>query len=74
MQTSFLRDADETHPSHHSPWTSPRRLVRYGDRTAEVLGEARDQRVMIKSIHRNGVERRSAVKWTNLLPLDDQLF
>jgi hypothetical protein len=29
---------------------------------------------MIKSIHRDGVERRSAVKWVNLLPLDDQLF
>jgi hypothetical protein len=29
---------------------------------------------MIKSIHRDGVERRSAVKWTNLVPLDDQLF
>jgi hypothetical protein len=49
-------------------------LVRYGDRLAEVLGEARGQRVMIKSIHRDGVERRSAVKWTNLVPLDDQLF
>ena len=49
-------------------------LVRYGDRIAEVLGEARGQRVMIKSIHRDGVERRSAVKWTNVVPLDDQLF
>jgi hypothetical protein len=49
-------------------------LGRYGDRIAEVLGEARGQRVMIKSIHRDGVERRSAVKWTNLVPLDDQLF
>jgi hypothetical protein len=49
-------------------------LVRYGDRIAEVLGEARGQRVMIKSIHRDGVERRSAVKWTNLVALDDQLF
>ena len=49
-------------------------LMRYGDRIAEVLDEARGQRVMIKSIHRDGVERRSAVKWTNLLPLDDQLF
>ncbi|WP_277036642.1 hypothetical protein [Caballeronia mineralivorans] len=29
---------------------------------------------MIKSIHRDGVERRSAVKWTTLVPLDDQLF
>jgi hypothetical protein len=49
-------------------------LVRYGDRIAEVLGEARGQRVMIKSIHRDGVARRSAVKWINLLPLDEQLF
>jgi hypothetical protein len=48
--------------------------VRYGDRIAEVLGEAPGQRVMIKSIHRDGVERRSAVKWVNLVPLDDQLF
>jgi len=29
---------------------------------------------MIKSNHRDGVERRSAVKWTNLVPLVDQLF
>jgi hypothetical protein len=29
---------------------------------------------MIKSIHRDGVARRSAVKWTNLVALDDQLF
>jgi hypothetical protein len=49
-------------------------FVWHGDRIAKVLGEARGQRVMIKSIHRDGVERRSAVKWTNLLPLDDQLF
>jgi hypothetical protein len=49
-------------------------LVRYGDRIAEVLGEARGQRVKIKSIHRDGVERRSSGKWTNLVPLDDQLF
>ena len=49
-------------------------LVRYGDRIAEVLGEARGQRVTIKSIHGDGVERRSAVKWANLVPLDDQLF
>ncbi|MGA7815521.1 hypothetical protein [Caballeronia sp.] len=48
--------------------------MRYGDRIAEVLGEARGQRVMIKSIHGDGIERRSAVKWTNLVPLDDQLF
>ena len=49
-------------------------LVRYQDRIAEVLGEARGQRVMIRSIHADGVERRTAVKWVNLLPLDAQLF
>jgi hypothetical protein len=49
-------------------------LVRYGDRIAEVLGEARGERVMIRSLHADGVERRSAVKWKNLKLLDDQLF
>jgi hypothetical protein len=49
-------------------------LVRYQDRIAEVLGEARGQRVMIRSIHADGRERRTAVKWINLLPLDGQLF
>jgi hypothetical protein len=49
-------------------------LVRYQDRIAEVLGEARGQRVMIRSIHVDGRERRTAVKWINLLPLDGQLF
>jgi hypothetical protein len=48
--------------------------VRYGDRIAEVLGEARGQRVMIKSIHRDGVERRSAVKWTNWCRLTINCF
>ena len=48
--------------------------MRYQDRIAEVLGEARGQRVMIRSIHADGVERRTAVKWVNLLPLDGQLF
>jgi hypothetical protein len=53
----------------------PRRgaLARYQDRI-EVLGEARGQRVMIRSIHPDGIERRTAVKWVNLLPLDGQLF
>ncbi|QIE30298.1 hypothetical protein [Caballeronia sp. SBC2] len=37
-------------------------LVRYGDRIAEVLGDARVERVMIRSLHADGVERRSAVK------------
>jgi hypothetical protein len=57
--------------------TRPKRgaLVRYGDRIAEVvLGEARGERVMIRSLHADGVERRSAVKWKNLKLLDDQLF
>ena len=54
----------------------PRRgaLARYEDRIVEVLGEARGQRVMIRSIHPDGIERRTAVKWVNLLPLDGQLF
>ncbi len=49
-------------------------LARYGDRIVEVLGEARGERVMIRSLHADGVERRSAVKWRNLILLDDQLF
>jgi hypothetical protein len=49
-------------------------LVRYQDRIAEVLGDARGQRVMIRSIHADGRERRTAVKWINLLPLDGQIF
>lgn len=39
-------------------------LVRYCDRVAEVLGEARDERVMIRSLRADGVERSSAMKWT----------
>ena len=49
-------------------------LVRYEDRIVEVLGEARGQRVMIRSIHPDGQERRTAVKWVNLIPLETQLF
>ncbi|WP_250517876.1 hypothetical protein [Caballeronia sp. INDeC2] len=49
-------------------------LVRCEDRIAEVLGEARGQRVMIRSIHPDGRERRTAVKWVNLMPLETQLF
>jgi hypothetical protein len=54
----------------------PRRgtLARYRDRIVEVLGEARGQRVMIRSVHVDGTERRTAVKLVNLLPLDSQLF
>jgi hypothetical protein len=49
-------------------------LVHYGDRVAEVLVEARGESVMIRSLHADGVERRSAVKSKNLRLLDDQLF
>jgi hypothetical protein len=44
------------------------------ERIVEVLGEARGERVMIRSVHADGVERRSAVKWVNLVPLGRQLF
>ncbi|SAL00988.1 hypothetical protein AWB78_06057 [Caballeronia calidae] len=49
-------------------------LARYRNRIVEVLGEARGERVMIRSIHDDGVERRTAVKWINLVPLDTELF
>jgi hypothetical protein len=49
-------------------------IARYGDRIVEVLGEARGQRVMIRSIHSDGSERLTAVKLTNLRPLGGQLF
>lgn len=49
-------------------------LARYRERIVEVLGEARGQRVMIRSVHADGAERRTAVKLINLLPLDSQLF
>jgi hypothetical protein len=49
-------------------------LARYRNRIVEVLGEARGQRVMIRSIHDDGIERRTAVKWANLLPLETGLF
>jgi len=49
-------------------------LVRYDNRIAEVSGDARGERVMIRSLHADGIERRSAVKWKNLKLLDDQLF
>ena len=35
---------------------------------------ARSERAMIRSLHADGIERRSAVKWKNLRLLDDQLF
>ena len=49
-------------------------LARYRDRIVEILGEARGQRVMIRSIHPDGRERLTAVKLANLLPLQSQLF
>nr|WP_061176468.1 hypothetical protein [Caballeronia pedi] len=49
-------------------------IARYGDRIVEVLGGARGQRVMIRSIHPDGSERLSAVKLTSLQPLVGQLF
>jgi hypothetical protein len=49
-------------------------LARYRDRIVEILGEARGQRVMIRSIHPDGRERLTAVKLANLLPLESQLF
>ena len=49
-------------------------LARYRERIVEVLGEARGQRVMIRSIHADGNERLTAVKLIHLLPLDGQLF
>ncbi len=49
-------------------------LMMYEERIVEVLGEARGERVMIRSVHADGVERRSAVKWVNLVPLGRQLF
>ena len=49
-------------------------LARYRDRIVEILGEARGQRVMIRSIHPDGRERLTSVKLANLLPLESQLF
>lgn len=49
-------------------------LVRYEDRIVEVLGEARGRWIMIRSIHAEGTERRTAVKLNSLGPLGAQLF
>jgi hypothetical protein len=58
-----------------SPVFNAREPVAIRDRfLVEVLGEARGQRVMIRSVHVDGTERRTAVKLVNLLPLDSQLF
>ncbi|MDR5784484.1 hypothetical protein [Caballeronia sp. LZ043] len=48
--------------------------MRYEDRIVEVLGEARGRRIMIRSIHADGTERRTAVKLNSLRPLNAQLF
>ncbi|MFK4446096.1 hypothetical protein ABH944_006236 [Caballeronia udeis] len=56
--------------AHPKRWA----LARYGDRIAEVRGEARSERGMNRSLDAYGVERRSAVRWENLRLLDDQLF
>jgi hypothetical protein len=40
-------------------------FVRYQDRIVEVLGDGRGERVTIRSVHADGVERRTAVKWVN---------
>ncbi|TCK33789.1 hypothetical protein B0G84_8110 [Paraburkholderia sp. BL8N3] len=42
-------------------------LAKYEECIVEVLGAARGQRVMIRSIHPDGIERRTAVKWVNQL-------
>jgi len=49
-------------------------LARQRERIVEIIGEAHNQRVMIRSMHSDGRERRPAVKWVNLLPLDQQRF
>jgi hypothetical protein len=63
-------------PTGHNLKRKPARgtLARYGDRIVEVLGEARGQRIMIRSIHADGSERLTAVKLINLMPLNNQLF
>lgn len=67
MLKSRVNQRDRRRPSRGT-------LVRFGDRVADLPGEARGGRVMIRSIHSDGVERLSAVKWTRLVPLTDQLF
>jgi hypothetical protein len=67
MSAVSPRQSRKRKPSHGT-------LARYRNRIVEVLGEARGQRVMIRSIHDDGVERRTAVKWVNLMPLEMELF
>lgn len=61
-------------PHHRSDNPSRGMLARYHNRIVEVMGEARGQRVMIRSIHPDGIERRTAVKWTSLAPMEACLF
>lgn len=49
-------------------------IARYKGRVVRVLGEARGQRSMIEWLDERSKTRRSAVKWTNLIPLPAQLF
>jgi len=67
MPSSTARRRTKPQPSRGT-------LARYGDRIVEIMGGARGQRVMIRSIHPDGRERLTAVKVANLLPLDSQLF
>jgi hypothetical protein len=45
-------------------------FVRYQDRIAEVLGDTRSERVVIRSVHAGGA--RSNHSGVDLLPLDQQ--
>ena len=70
-----LRHSDMNKNIAHFKRQPPRgALVRYDERVAEVLGGARGNRVMIRSIHADGTTRISAVKWRNLKPLEASLF
>ncbi|MBB5421738.1 hypothetical protein [Paraburkholderia atlantica] len=48
--------------------------MRYEERVARVVAEARGQRVIIESLDDDGCTFRSTVKWKNLAPLLAQLF
>jgi hypothetical protein len=49
-------------------------LPRYHNRIVGVLGQARGQRVTIRSFHADGVERRTGVGRIKLLSLNGQSF
>jgi hypothetical protein len=48
--------------------------MRYRDRIARVVVEARGQRVIIESIDDTGRLHKSPVKWTSLEPYGEQVF